>query len=94
MHCLVSQDNHCLPHYRACAEYSSYTIGSADDPLSPDPHPDDEGGWSEQELPYCLHMQTQLCNKDSLKDWLKNNVDNRQKKTVFGFFEQVQYLGT
>ena len=31
----------------------------------------------------------QLCKKETLKDWLSKNVDNRSRFRVFKFFEQV-----
>ena len=34
-------------------------------------------------------IQTELCEKRTLKNWLLENLDTREKKTVVGFFDQV-----
>ena len=39
----------------------------------------------------CLFILTELCEKDTLKDWLMkhNGKDSRNRKGVVNFFEQV-----
>ena len=39
--------------------------------------------------PMVLMIQTELCEKHTLKTWLLNHIHNRDKKTVLGFFDQV-----
>ena len=36
-----------------------------------------------------LMIQTELCEKKTLKNWLSDHIHNRKKKTVVNFFEQV-----
>lgn len=43
----------------------------------------------EVERPLCLFIQTELCEKNTLREWLLNNVENRQRRMVIKFFEQV-----
>ena len=41
--------------------------------------------------PMVLMIQTELCEKKTLKNWLSDHIHNRKKKTVVQFFEQVLY---
>ncbi|CAG2111787.1 unnamed protein product [Medioppia subpectinata] len=41
-------------------------------------------------LPRCyLYIQLQLCRKDTLKDWLRNNPFNRDSNTALDIFKQI-----
>ena len=39
--------------------------------------------------PMVLMIQTELCEERTLKNWLLENIDAREKKIVVGFFDQV-----
>ena len=41
--------------------------------------------------PMVLVIQTELCEKKTLKNWLSDHIDDRKKRTVVNFFEQVQF---
>lgn len=47
------------------------------------------GATSYVDRPTCLFIQIELCQKDTLKEWLRNNVQNRERKVVFKYFVQV-----
>ena len=40
----------------------------------------------------CLFIQTELCERDTLRDWLSKYTDNRPRKKVFHFMKQVCQL--
>ena len=42
-----------------------------------------------QESPTCLFIQTELCREQTLHHWLRENIENRLRKTVFNYFNQV-----
>lgn len=46
------------------------------------------------EPPTYLFIQMQLCQKESLKEWLTINVHNRRRETILHFFTQVMYVST
>ena len=39
-----------------------------------------------------LMIQTELCEKKTLKNWLSDHIHDRKRKTVVNFFEQVHVL--
>ena len=39
--------------------------------------------------PMVLMIQTELCEKKTLKNWLSDHIHDRKRKTVINFFEQV-----
>ena len=39
--------------------------------------------------PMVLMIQTELCEKKTLKNWLSDHIHNRKRRTVVNFFEQV-----
>ena len=41
--------------------------------------------------PMVLMIQTELCEKKTLKNWLSDHIHDRKRRTVVNFFEQVQY---
>lgn len=36
-----------------------------------------------------LYIQMQLCHQNSLREWLKNNTENRDMKYILGIFSQI-----
>ena len=44
------------------------------------------------EPPTCLLILTELCRKKTLRHWLRENVRNRPRKTVFDYFSQVNLV--
>ena len=42
------------------------------------------------EPPTYLFIQMQLCQKESLKDWLRSTITNRPHSKVMSFFNQVR----
>ncbi len=80
-------------HFSACAEFSRYNLStgggswqSAGDSVMEANEGDEQ---PRSKYPLCLFIQTQLCRKGTLKDWLLKNMDNRPKGVVFDYFEQV-----
>ena len=47
-------------------------------------------GVHQLEAPTYLFIQMQLCQKESLKDWLAKNVHNRPQRVVSHYFQQVE----
>lgn len=45
---------------------------------------------SRMDPPTFLFIQMQLCQKESMKDWLRNNIHNRQRAVILNHFEQVR----
>ena len=41
------------------------------------------------ERPTCLFIQTEYCKEQTLYHWLRENINNRPRKKVFNYFEQV-----
>ena len=41
------------------------------------------------EPPTCLFIQTEYCKAQTLYHWLRENINNRPRKTVANYFEQV-----
>ena len=39
--------------------------------------------------PMVLMIQTELCEKKTLKNWLSDHIHDRKRRTVVNFFEQV-----
>lgn len=37
----------------------------------------------------CLYIQTELCQKKTLRGWLEDNIETRKRQTVISFFTQV-----
>lgn len=44
------------------------------------------------EPPTCLVIQTELCREETLHHWLRKNIRNRHRKTVFNYFSQVSLI--
>ena len=42
-----------------------------------------------QPPPVCLCIKTELCDRETLKTWLNNNRNNRKRKEVMAWFEEV-----
>ncbi len=83
-------------HYSACAEFSSYGLPVAGDSptvVASDKEEDEEGDEESGSMfPWCLFIQIQLCRRDTLKDWLLSNIDDRPRERVFQYFEQVTVM--
>lgn len=44
---------------------------------------------TKQEQTTCLFIQTELCKRDTLRDWLTDHIKNRPRKKVLQFIKQV-----
>jgi hypothetical protein len=42
--------------------------------------------------PMVLMIQTELCEKKTLKNWLSDHIHDRKRRTVVNFFEQVHVV--
>ena len=47
---------------------------------------------SRMDPPSFLFIQMQLCQKESMKDWLRINIHNRQRTVILNHFEQVRNI--
>lgn len=43
-------------------------------------------------FPTCLFIPTELCREKTLYHWLRENIRNRPKETVFNYFSQVNLV--
>ena len=68
-----------IPHARSPDEVNRGAAAATVAPTAPLP----------LERPTCLFIQTEYCKAQTLYHWLRENINNRLRKTVANYFEQV-----